>query len=280
VDAVDDGTTGLLHEPGNVEALATELTRIVRDANLRRALGEAARNRATRDFCQNRVTDAVLGFYARLLDESRTITRRSWYRRGGKRAFDVVAATFAGLLLLPLASALAVVIRMRLGSPVLFRQQRPGRGGRPFVLLKFRTMTDRRGDDGGLLSDAQRLTPLGRFLRAFSLDEIPQLWNVLSGEMSFVGPRPLLMHYLERYTPHQARRHEVRPGITGLAQVGGRNALGWEQKFDLDVTYVERCSLPLDMKILVLTCWQVLTCHGISQPGRATADEFMGTLRT
>jgi lipopolysaccharide/colanic/teichoic acid biosynthesis glycosyltransferase len=207
------------------------------------------------------------------------MTGDGWYRDRGKRAFDAVGAAFAGLLLLPIAFFIAVVIRMFLGAPVLFRQQRPGRCGRPFVLLKFRSRADLRDCDGHLLPDAQRLTPLGRLLRACSLDEIPQLWNVLSGEMSFVGPRPLLMDYLDRYTPHQARRHEVRPGITGLAQVSGRNALGWEQKFDLDVHYVERCSLRLDLKILALTGWQVLTRHGVSQPGRATADEFLGTLR-
>ena len=200
------------------------------------------------------------------------------YRRIGKRAVDGLVAVVAIVTLAPLGALLALVVRIALGSPVFFRQRRPGLHGVPFEIVKFRTMTDRRDAAGRPLPDAERLTPLGRFLRSTSLDELPELWNVLKGEMSLVGPRPLLTAYLERYTPAQARRHLVRPGVTGLAQVSGRNAVSWERKFALDLEYVERCSLTLDAKILVLTIWQVVTRQGVNQPGQATAEEFMGTV--
>ena len=194
-----------------------------------------------------------------------------------KRVFDLLAASLALLLLtLPLL-ALALLISRKLGSPVLFRQVRPGLQGRAFTMVKFRTMTDERGPDGALLPDAQRLTPFGRFLRASSLDELPELWNVLKGDMSLVGPRPLLMEYLPLYTPEQARRHEVRPGITGWAQVNGRNAISWADKFVLDVWYVEHRSLWLDVKILWLTVRKVLVRDGISAPNDATMPKFEGT---
>ncbi len=190
--------------------------------------------------------------------------------------FDFVAALLALLLLaLPLL-ALAWLIRRKLGSPVLFRQVRPGQHGKPFNMVKFRTMTDERGPDGAWLPDALRLTPFGRFLRASSLDELPELWNVLKGEMSLVGPRPLLMEYLPLYTPEQARRHEVRPGITGWAQVNGRNAISWADKFALDVWYVDHRSLWLDVRILWLTVRKVLVRDGISAAGEATMPRFEG----
>jgi len=170
----------------------------------------------------------------------------------------------------------AVLVQFFSGSPVFFRQRRPGLHGEPFTICKFRTMTDVRDAQGNLLPDEQRLTPFGRFLRCTSLDELPELFNVLKGDMSLVGPRPLLMRYLDRYTPEQMRRHEVRPGITGWAQVNGRNALTWEQKFALDVWYVDHQSLWLDLKIIVLTVWKILKREGISQPGQATMEEFMG----
>lgn len=193
-----------------------------------------------------------------------------------KRVFDFVAASLALLLLaLPLL-ALAWLIRSKLGSPVLFCQVRPGLYGKPFTMVKFRTMTDARGLNGTLLPDAQRLTPFGRFLRASSLDELPELWNVLRGEMSLVGPRPLLMEYLPLYTPEQARRHEVRPGVTGWAQVNGRNAISWEDKFALDVWYVDNRSMWLDVRILWLTVRKVLVRDGISAPGDATMPKFEG----
>ena len=190
---------------------------------------------------------------------------------------DVAVAGTALLLLSPLLAAVALAIRLRLGAPVVFRQTRPGLHARPFELVKFRTMTDARGPDGALLPDAQRLPPFGAMLRRASLDELPQLWNVLRGDMSLVGPRPLLMQYLSRYTPGQARRHEVRPGITGWSQVNGRNALSWERKFELDVWYVDHRSPALDLKILWMTAAAVLRGRGVSQPGHATAEVFAGS---
>ncbi len=198
------------------------------------------------------------------------------YVRHGKRAFDTLAASVAILLLWPFAACLAALIWYCVGSPVLFRQRRPGLHGVPFTLMKFRSMADRYDASGRLLPDADRLTGVGRFLRAASLDEIPELWHVLTGEMSLVGPRPLLMEYLPLYTPQQARRHEVRPGITGLAQVNGRNGLEWAERFELDLEYVKHCSLALDLRILARTAWTVLSRRGIAQPGCATVDYFRG----
>lgn len=192
------------------------------------------------------------------------------------RVFDLVLSLCAITLLSPLLLVLAVLVRVAHGSPVLFRQRRPGLAGVPFLMYKFRTMTDQRDSRGQLLPDAQRLTRLGRFLRSSSLDELPELLNVLRGEMSLVGPRPLLMQYLDRYTPEQARRHGVRPGITGWAQVNGRNALSWDEKFALDVWYVDHRSLWLDLKILWLTILRVVQRHGVSADGHATMPEFMG----
>jgi lipopolysaccharide/colanic/teichoic acid biosynthesis glycosyltransferase len=168
----------------------------------------------------------------------------------------------------------AFAIRVDMGPPMLFWQQRPGLGGKPFTLAKFRTMRDAYGADGQPLPDSERLTPLGRFLRATTLDELPELWSVLSGDMSLVGPRPLLMRYLDRYTPQEARRHEVRPGLTGWAQINGRNAISWPEKFALDVWYVDHLSFLLDMKIIFITILKVLQRHGISAEGEATMPEF------
>jgi sugar transferase EpsL len=195
-----------------------------------------------------------------------------------KRLFDL-AITIPGLVIIsPLLLILAILVRIINGSPVFFRQQRPGYRNRLFFVYKFRTMTEAYDGDGHLLPDAQRLTRLGRFMRDFSLDELPEMFNVLWGEMSWVGPRPLLTQYLERYSPEQARRHEVLPGITGWAQINGRNALTWEEKFRLDVWYVDNWSFWLDVKILLLTIWKVLKREGISQPGHATAEEFTGNI--
>ena len=169
-----------------------------------------------------------------------------------------------------------MAVRIALGSPVLFRQRRPGLMARPFVLYKFRTMSNELDAEGNQMPDAVRLTRLGRLIRSFSLDELPELLNVIKGEMSLVGPRPLLMRYLERYSAEQSRRHDVLPGITGWTQVNGRNANTWEQKFEYDVWYVDHWSVRLDAKILLITLWKVLTREGISQPGQATAEEFMG----
>jgi sugar transferase EpsL len=194
-----------------------------------------------------------------------------------KRVFDVVAASTTLVAASPVLVAAAVAIRVRMGAPVLFRQQRPGLHGKPFVLVKFRTMTNARDPRGQPLPDGARLTRLGQFLRTTSIDELPQLWNVLWGEMSLVGPRPLLMQYLPRYNSEQARRHDVLPGITGWAQVSGRNELTWEQKFAFDVWYVDHQSLFLDARILVLTVARVFQRRGISKQGHATTTEFMGT---
>jgi sugar transferase EpsL len=193
-----------------------------------------------------------------------------------KRIFDLVA-TLAGLMpVLPLLLMVALLVRIRHGAPILFRQQRPGLHGKAFRIYKFRTMTDARDNEGNALPDAQRLTGLGRFLRSTSLDELPELLNVLKGEMSLVGPRPLLMEYLPLYSPEQARRHEVRPGITGWAQVNGRNAINWEEKFKLDVWYVDNRTFCLDLKILWMTFRKVFKREGVSQVGQATAEKFTG----
>jgi sugar transferase EpsL len=194
-----------------------------------------------------------------------------------KRIFDLLL-TIPGLILLsPLCLVLMIIVRWKLGSPVFFKQVRPGLYGKPFALYKFRSMTNQKDAVGNLLPDADRLTSLGRFMRSSSLDELPELINVLRGEMSLIGPRPLLTAYLDRYTPEQARRQDVLPGITGWAQINGRNAISWEQKFQYDVWYVDHQSLGLDIKILVITLWRVLLREGISQPGEATATEFMGS---
>lgn len=198
----------------------------------------------------------------------------TFYQRHGKRAFDALASGCGLLLLSPILAIVALLVWIKLGSPIVFRQQRPGLCGRPFFLIKFRTMTNGCDPRGVLLADSDRLTPFGRFLRSTSLDEFPELFNVLRGEMSLVGPRPLLMRYRERYNHEQARRHEVKPGVTGLAQVNGRNNLNWDDKFRLDVSYVDHYSFAADCRILLRTCWNVVTRQGISQPGHVTAEEF------
>jgi len=193
-----------------------------------------------------------------------------------KRLFDVVASAAALLLLSPVIALVAWKVRENLGAPVLFRQQRPGRDGKPFEMVKFRTMRDAVDAQGNVLPDAERMTPFGSFLRASSLDELPELWNVLKGDMSLVGPRPLLMEYLPLYSAEQYRRHDVRPGVTGWAQINGRNALSWEDKFRLDVWYVDNRSLWLDVKILFLTVKKVVKKDGISADGEVTMSKFTG----
>lgn len=204
------------------------------------------------------------------------VDRPGPYSRWGKRLLDVVLSGIALILLSPVLAALAVLVRVKLGSPVLFRQQRPGLHGRPFTLLKFRSMSSERDSQGNLLPDADRLGVFGRTLRSTSLDELPELWNILRGDMSLVGPRPLLMDYLERYSPEQARRHDVRPGLTGLAQTSGRNSLSWPEKFSLDVWYVDHVSLRLDTAILWWTLTSVVRRDGISANGEATMPPFEG----
>ncbi len=198
------------------------------------------------------------------------------YRALGKRILDLLLSIVGLVLLLPLLLAIAGLVRLRLGAPVLFRQRRPGRDGRIFTLFKFRTMTDERDDRGRLLADDRRLTPLGRRLRRWSLDELPELVNVARGEMSLVGPRPLLEEYLERYSAEQSRRHEVRPGITGWAQINGRNETSWRERLEMDVWYVDRVGLWLDLKILFITLWKIVSGDGVSASGHATMPRFPG----
>lgn len=193
-----------------------------------------------------------------------------------KRLMDIFVAIIALILLLPIILITAIAVRFFLGSPIIFTQTRPGQYGKAFNMYKFRTMTNSKDNNGNLLPDDKRLPPFGKFLRASSLDELPELYNILKGEMSLVGPRPLLMQYLNRYTDEQMKRHNVKPGITGLAQISGRNSLSWEEKFKLDVKYVETQSFFLDLKILFLTPFRIIKREGITQEGRATADEFMG----
>jgi len=193
-----------------------------------------------------------------------------------KRSLDILLSVVALAVLSPILLLLGVIVRLRLGSPVLFGQKRPGHYGRPFQLTKFRTMTDDRNDDGDLLPDVERLNRFGRFLRSTSLDELPELWNVLKGDMSLVGPRPLLMEYLQLYSDEQARRHDVRPGITGWAQVNGRNTLAWDEKFKLDVWYVDNRTVWLDIRILFMTIAKVLKGDGVSHAEHATMEKFRG----
>jgi sugar transferase EpsL len=206
----------------------------------------------------------------------RTGSEMKAYRRWGKRSLDILVLLAFLPFLLPVVIVVAFMVLLQMGSPVFFRQVRPGLNAKPFPLLKFRTMNSARNEQGSLLPDEKRLTKLGELLRRCSADELPQLWNVLKGEMSLVGPRPLLMQYLDRYTTEQARRHQVKPGMTGWAQVNGRNALSWEERFNIDVWYVDHCSIWLDIKILAKTIQKVFSREGISKRGYATAPEFLG----
>lgn len=203
-----------------------------------------------------------------------------FYEKYIKRPQDFCCALLAIIVLSPIMGITALLVRVKLGSPVIFKQERPGLHGKIFTLYKFRTMTDARGSNGELLPDEVRLTRFGKLLRSTSLDELPELVNMLKGDMSVVGPRPLLVRYLLRYSEHQARRHEVRPGFTGLAQVNGRNAISWEDKFDLDVKYVDHITFLGDWKIIFKTVWTVLKREGISSEASVTMEEFMGTMAT
>lgn len=194
-----------------------------------------------------------------------------------KRILDIISSLFAIIILSPLLAVTAVLVKTKLGSPVLFRQKRPGKDEKIFTLMKFRTMTDEREENGELLPDEVRLTKFGKFLRSTSIDELPELFNILKGDMSVIGPRPLLVEYIPRYNEHQHRRHEVRPGLSGWAQVNGRNTVSWEDKFDMDVHYVDNYSLAMDVKILFMTVLNVLKREGISSETSATMEVFMGT---
>lgn len=206
-------------------------------------------------------------------------SKNKLYISYGKRIIDLLLTVPALIFLSPLIAILATMVAIQLGSPVLFRQKRPGQYGQPFWLIKFRTMTDACAAGDVLLPDAARLTSFGRFLRSTSLDELPELFNVVKGDMSLVGPRPLIMEYLPLYTQEQARRHEVKSGITGWAQVNGRNAISWEEKFKRDVWYVDNWSLWLDIKIIGMTVWKIIKREGINQPGQESAEEFKGYVK-
>jgi lipopolysaccharide/colanic/teichoic acid biosynthesis glycosyltransferase len=278
VDAIVDGHTGALVDAGDASALADAISRYLADPKLAREHGRSARARVEDLFAPETVWRALADRYDAWLRVSRT-KQRGWRLRV-KRALDASAA--AGLLVAtsPIMAATAIALRLSLrDGSVLFRQERPGRAGQLFELVKFRTMTHARDASGRLLPDDARLTAVGRFVRSVSLDELPQLWNVLRGDMSLVGPRPLLVRYLDRYTDAQARRHDVLPGITGYAQVRGRNEVGWDRRFELDVWYVDHWSLWLDLRILAETVGAVLARKGVSEPGRATMTEFFGQSR-
>jgi lipopolysaccharide/colanic/teichoic acid biosynthesis glycosyltransferase/glycosyltransferase involved in cell wall biosynthesis len=281
---------GLVVPLQDVDALGQAIIRLLQDKKLAQQLGKNGRQIAEEQFDEQEVFTKIKAEYVRLLrQKGLPLPQPSWTETSPlasmntlnsnlpKRLFDLFASALMLLMFSPLLILLTLLIRFSLGSPVFFRQQRPGLNGRSFTLIKFRTMTDKRDAAGNLLPDGQRLTKFGRFLRAASLDELPELWNVLQGEMSLVGPRPLLMHYLPLYTPEQMRRHAVRPGITGWAQVNGRNALTWEEKFALDLWYVDNHTLWLDLKILCLTLFQIVKRDGINQPGQATMKPFEGS---
>ncbi|MGE0824679.1 MAG: sugar transferase [Candidatus Binatia bacterium] len=272
-EVIEEASAGVFVPPGNATALAEAVLTLSRDRERARCMGKNARAYVVEHFnrqCQSQQFVTLLQEVGQCkLQTCRSVT-------GWKHVFDLALTIPAALLLAPLFVLIAVLVRVKLGAPIFFRQQRPGLYGAPFMLYKFRTMTDACDSQGEWLPDAERLPPVGRFLRSTSLDELPELWNVLKGDMSLVGPRPLLMQYLERYSPEQMRRHDVRPGITGWAQVNGRNAVTWEQKFIMDVWYVDNRSIWLDVKILLMTIGKIFRREGINQPGHVTAQEFMG----
>jgi len=284
VDSVVDGETGFLVPVGDSSALAGAIAKLLEDPQLRLRMGRAGRARMERDFRQEAIWSAQVKMYRRLLEKNTTLRDRPPAKstterttgRVAKRAFDLVAAIAALLVFTPILLMVAALVKMFLGSPILFRQSRPGWQGKPFTCLKFRTMTQARDAEQRLLPDAERMTAFGTFLRRSSIDELPELINVIRGEMSLVGPRPLLPQYLERYTPEQMRRHAMKPGITGWAQVNGRNTLDWKRKFELDVWYVDHHSLWLDMLILARTLGELVRPNGISRSGHATMPEFFG----
>lgn len=270
-DCLEAAGGGIAVPPGDAQALAEAVLKYYQNPELRRQHGESARSYVARYF--NRQEHACQLAQLLVLQQQAGLRRRQLRT---KRLGDLLIAIPLTVLLLPVMLLIAALVRLKLGSPIIFSQVRAGHQGKLFTLWKFRTMTDERDATGRPLPDEQRLTGVGRFLRSTSLDELPTLFNVIKGDMSLIGPRPLLPEYLTRYTPVQARRHEVKPGITGWAQVNGRNALSWEEKLALDVEYVERLSLALDLRILLMTVLTVLKKKGISAPGHATAPVFEG----
>ena len=271
-DVIEQADAGTFVAPGDDQALADAVLHYWSDAELRTRQGRSARDHVARNF--ERQDQAVA--FEHVLSQV-CGRRRSCFEIGFKRGLDILFALIAGVCLSPLIAVVFLLVRWKLGAPAIFKQSRAGRDGRIFTLYKFRSMRDATDAHGKPLPDAERLTPFGVRLRSMSLDELPQLWNILRGDMSLVGPRPLLDRYLDRYTPTQARRHEVRPGITGWAQVNGRNAINWDDKFKLDVWYVDHCSFLVDLQILFGTFIRVVTRDGISSGEHATMPEFMGS---
>ena len=281
IDSVIDGTTGILVPVGDAYALGSAIHKLISDPGLRSQMGAAGRARMEKDFRPEVIWEELSSTYRNLAIEKNQIQPATTSKANLtpiKRAFDLILASIALVLLSPILVVVAALVAIFLGSPIFFRQKRAGFLGVPFECLKFRTMTDARDENGNLLPDADRITALGRFLRSTSLDELPELINVIRGEMSLVGPRPLLERYLERYSEQQMRRHDVLPGITGWAQINGRNTSSWDDKFACDLWYVEHHNLWLDIKILFLTIWKIARRDGISQPGHATMPEFMGRM--
>jgi lipopolysaccharide/colanic/teichoic acid biosynthesis glycosyltransferase len=276
VDSVRDGVTGMIVPVRDSKALAGAIDTMLRKPEMRLDMGHAGRKWMLHDFRPEVIWQAHAKMYREMLDRHSQSNRKLQTGLAAKRVFDLLVATAALVALSPLLAAIVLIVRIFLGSPVLFRQTRPGYKAQPFTCLKFRTMTDKRDASGQLLPDAERLTAFGRFLRTTSLDELPELINVIRGEMSLVGPRPLLMQYLDRYTPEQMCRHDAKPGISGWAQINGRNSASWEQKFAYDVWYVENRSFWLDLKVLALTPWKTLKREGISNGQHATMPEFLG----
>jgi len=272
-ETVDDGVNGFLVKVRDSSAVAEAVEKLLSDSALREQMGQASLKKAEAEFDVNRIVEQHVDLYQKLL-RGVSSQRKSLC---SKRLFDVALILLSLPVLLPVLLVLALLVRINLGSPVLFCQERPGIYGRPFRIYKFRTMTDACDAKGKLLSDEERLTPFGKFLRSSSLDELPELINVLFGDMSLVGPRPLLLEYLDRYNDEQYRRHETLPGITGWAQVSGRNAISWEEKFACDLWYVENRSIWLDIKILWRTVVTVFKREGINQEGEATMAKFQGT---
>jgi lipopolysaccharide/colanic/teichoic acid biosynthesis glycosyltransferase len=273
-EVIERSQGGIYVPPGDDLALSEAVQKLNGDRLSARRMGERAREYVCEHFDRNRQTAQLAEL---MVETSRPRVIEGFYRRKGKRAFDLLLSLGALLVLWPVMLVIGLLVRTKLGAPVIFRQQRPGLNGRPFKLFKFRTMTDERNSKGDLLSDSERMTSFGRWLRATSLDELPELFNVIRGEMSLVGPRPLLMEYLGRYSTEQARRHEVKPGITGWAQVNGRNAISWEEKFERDVEYVDRVGLGVDLKILGVTVVRALRRDGIHAEGHSTVPVFTGS---
>ncbi|HYO50504.1 MAG TPA: sugar transferase [Chloroflexia bacterium] len=269
---------GWVCPPSDPESLARLLAEVAADHGARQSKGQNGLAAACGLYSRTHFLGQLEGLIVAATHRRNSLSTSSLVQyRVVKRILDIIIASVALVALSPIIALIALAVRLTFGSPVLFRQVRPGHRGRPFTMLKFRTMREGQDDAGNPLPDEARLTWFGQFLRSTSLDELPELVNVLKGEMSIVGPRPLLMRYLERYTPEQMRRHDVKPGITGWAQVNGRNALSWERKFEMDLWYVEHQSLKLDLKIIGMTIGKMLRREGISQPGEATAQEFMGS---